>query len=261
MKRLPLSRVENIIRRVVEEPFTWLGSSELDPFQLAAHLTRYFESPSANDMKPNCFTIYISPDDYREMTASIAALERQVADYVTLMAERRGYVLNEAPTVRFTMDPKEVNQRAHVVASCEPDIRQPDTAVYPMTNSDPTHDAIQQADAFLIIQGRQHIPLDRPITRIGRRMDNDIVLDSPSISRYHAQIRWRLRYFVLYDISSHDRTSVNGSSIQEHVLRPGDVIGFSDILVVYGEGRDKELSDVSISADEEMDTTMLKPEE
>ena len=40
--------------------------------------------------------------------------------------------------------------------------------------------AILAADAFLIVQGRQHIALDRPVTRIGRRMDNDIVLDLPT---------------------------------------------------------------------------------
>ena len=97
--------------------------------------------------------------------------------------------------------------------------------------------------------------------RIGRRVDNDIVLDLPSISRQHAQIRWRQRYFVLYDVSSHGRTYVNGSQIQEHILRPGDVIALSDLFLVYGEGREDMMGLSSFDEQDEMDSTMLKPEE
>jgi hypothetical protein len=252
--------MESMIRRVVEEPFTWFGNESLDPFQLATHLTRYFDVASDSAL-PNFFAIHVAPADLQAMEGTSARLERQVADYVVLMAERRGYHLTEPPVVRFVADSAEVNHRAHVAASYEPNLYHPDTQVHAVVNDDSIQEAIQNADAFLILQGRQHIALDRPITRIGRRMDNDIVLDSPSISRYHAQIRWRQRYFVLYDVSSHGRTSVNGVQIQEHVLRPGDVIAFSDILLVYGEGRDETSNVVSTSKGEELDTTLLKPEE
>jgi hypothetical protein len=249
-----------MIRRVVEEPFTWLGNESLDPFQLATHLTRYYDV-APDGVLPNVFAIHLTPADLRAMGDTPAVLERQIADYVFLMAERRGYHLAESPVIRFVADPDEDNRRAHVEAFCEPDLHQPATAIHAVVNNDPIQEALQNADAFLILQGRQHIALDRPITRIGRRIDNDIVLDSPSISRYHAQIRWRQRYFVLYDVSSHGRTSVNGATIQEHILRPGDVVALSDILLVYGEGRDDELGAAPAAEHEEMDTTLLKPEE
>lgn len=260
MKRSPLSRVESMIRRVVEEPFSWFGAEALDPFQLATHLARYYDSASV-DTSPNCFTIHVNPEDYLAIGDNLVGLERQIADYVLLMAERRGYHLTESPAIRFEADPSEVRRRAHVVATREVNIHLPDTEIHEVVNGDPTQEAILNTDAFLILQGRQHIPLDRPITRIGRRIDNDIVLDSPSISRYHGQIRWRQRYFVLYDISSHGRTAVNGTPIQEHVLRPGDVIALSDILLVYGEGRDENINPQPFSDNEELDTTLLKPEE
>jgi hypothetical protein len=249
-----------MLRKVVEEPFTWLGNESLDPFQLATHLTRFYEATS-DGAQPNLFAIHLTPADFRAIGEKPTVLERQIADYVVLMAERRGYHLTESPVIRFVADPNEDNRRAHVVASYEPNLHQPDTAIHAVVNDDPVQEALQNADAFLILQGRQHISLDRPITRIGRRIDNDIVLDSPSISRYHAQIRWRQRYFVLYDVSSHGRTLVNGAPIQEHVLRPGDVIALSDILLVYGEGRDDDLGAAPATGDEEMDTTLLKPEE
>ncbi len=263
MKRSPLSRVEKMLRRVVEEPFSWFGAEALDPFQLATHLTRYYDAATVAEAPPNCFTIRVNPDDFLAVADNLVGFERQVGDYVLLMAERQGFHLTQAPDIRLVSDIAQANRRAHIVASYEADAHAPGTEIHAAANGDPTQQAIQEADAFLIIQGGRHVSLDRPITRIGRRMDNDIVFESPSISRYHAQIRWRQGYFVLFDISSHGRTLVNGVQVQEHVLRPGDVISFSDILLVYGEGRDEGLSIPPASEDsnEELDTTLLKPEE
>lgn len=261
MKHSPLSRVERLIRRVVEEPFTWFGSEKLDPFQLAGHLTRAYEDVAAEAEQPNLFIIHVSPEDYREIESyGLQALARQVADYVVIMAGRRGHHLSEPPAIRFEPHPQEKSHSAHVTAS-RVDEQQVHTDVYTVEVNDGVQEAIREADAFLIVQGRQHIPLDRPVTRIGRRVENDIVLDSPSISRQHAQIRWRQRYFVLYDVSSHGRTFINGQQVQEHVLRPGDVIALSDIFLVYGEGRDTLAATAMPEDGEEMDTTMLKPEE
>jgi hypothetical protein len=261
MKRSALSRVEDLIRRVVEEPFTWLAGDPLDPFRLATHLVRIYEDAPSDSLPPNHFTIAISPEDYAEVAGARGSeLELQVADYVALLAERRGLHISEAPTVTFEADAGQLPRRARIIGGRQAE--QPDvhTEVFTLDPGDAVLAAIRAADAFLIVQGRQHIALDRPVTRIGRRMDNDIVLDLPSISRQHAQIRWRQRYFVLYDVSRHGQTAVNGISVREHILRPGDVIALSDVMLVYGEGRDEPLADLSVVEDE-LDTTMQKPYE
>lgn len=261
MKHSPLSRVERLIRRVVEEPFTWFGSDKLDPFQLAGHLTRVYEDVAAEAEPPNLFVIRVNPDDYQEIEAyGSQTLARQVADYVVIMVNRRGHHLSERPTIRFESHPHEQSHSAHVTASHVAD-QHLNTDIYTVEDDGGVQEAIREADAFLIVQGRQHVPLDRPITRIGRRIENDIVLDAPAISRQHAQIRWRQRYFVLYDVSSHGRTTVNGAPVQEHVLRPGDVIALSDIFLVYGEGREPLSAVPSVADGDELGTTMLKPKE
>lgn len=260
MKYLPLARVESLIRRVVEEPFTWLGGGSLDPFQLASHLTRQYEHAAAQDEAPQRFTVYISPDDYDDIERELPAFQQQVADYVVLMARRRGFDLKEPPAVAIQARPEEAARSAHIVAHFDSPDNPSETGILFTGDGTAIHEAIRAADAFLIIQGRQHIALDQPVIRIGRRVDNDIVLDLPSISRQQAQIRWRQRYFVLYDVSGQGNTSVNGVRIQEHVLRPGDVVALSDILLVYGEGRD-EPGGANPAAADGMDSTMLKPEE
>lgn len=261
MKYSALSRVENLIRRVVEEPFTWLAGSALDPFQLATHLSRYYEGSNEGEGVPNHFRVLLNPDDFREIEGGLGIFERQVGEYVLIMAGRRGYHLDIPPTIQLEENPQENVRSAHIVAEHVKEPYPADTAVYTSGFMDPTQEAIQAADAFLILQGRQHLPLDRPITRIGRRIDNDIVLDAPSISRYHAQIRWRQRYFILHDVSSKGHTYVNGVQVREHVLRPGDVIALSDVFLVYGEGREDLHDAPPVTQKDEMDSTMLKPEE
>ena len=246
---------------MVEEPFTWISGGALDPFQLATHLSRYYDRQAAGQPEPNHFTVLLSPADYKDIEQELDVLERQVADYVVLMAGRRGHHLKVVPTVILEPNEAEKARAAHIIAVHKEQPVESGTAVYAFENNDATLEAIRAADAFLIVQGRQHVALDRPIIRIGRRVDNDIVLDSSSISRQHAQIRWRQRYFVLYDVSNHSRTYVNGSPTQEHILRPGDVIALSDIFLVYGEGRDDMMNIPSFAEHDEMDSTLLKPEE
>lgn len=42
----------------------------------------------------------------------------------------------------------------------------------------------------LLIEGKQ-VQLGEPVINIGRALDNEIVLSDPTVSRYHAQLRWR----------------------------------------------------------------------
>ena len=39
------------------------------------------------------------------------------------------------------------------------------------------------------------------------------------------------------------------------------MIALSDVMIVYGEGRDETLAELSAAVDDELDTTMQKPYE
>jgi pSer/pThr/pTyr-binding forkhead associated (FHA) protein len=103
--------------------------------------------------------------------------------------------------------------------------------------------ALLELDAFLIVEGGRHVPLDKPVVTLGRRSDNDVIIDATAVSRQHAQIRWRFGRFVLYDTSSRGRTMVNGVRVKEQVLQSGDVIALSDVLIVFAEGSDPATGD------------------
>jgi pSer/pThr/pTyr-binding forkhead associated (FHA) protein len=87
----------------------------------------------------------------------------------------------------------------------------------------------------LIIEGRRHFPLDRTVVNVGRRLDNQLILDDPRVSRTHAQLRVREGRYVLFDLGSTSGTIVNGRRVHQHVLRPGDVITIAGTSIVYGE--------------------------
>src|SRR5436190_17922829 len=98
-----------------------------------------------------------------------------------------------------------------------------------------TYDQTTSLHAFLILDGRHTVPLTESLVTLGRRLNNPIILDSPSVSRAHAQLRLRYGRYVIYDLGSTGGTFVNGQRVEECVLRPGDVISLANVRLIYGE--------------------------
>jgi len=75
--------------------------------------------------------------------------------------------------------------------------------------------------------------LNEGITSIGRREDNDIVLDDPAVSREHAKIRIEEGKFVLYDLVSENGTFVNGERIANKEIVDNDEIIIGETVLVF----------------------------
>jgi hypothetical protein len=88
--------------------------------------------------------------------------------------------------------------------------------------------------AFLIVNGIT-IPLSLPVINIGRREDNQIILDDPRVSRSHAQLRAVKGHYILFDLNSTGGSYVNGIRVARQLLNPGDVISLAGYPVIYGE--------------------------
>lgn len=69
------------------------------------------------------------------------------------------------------------------------------------------------------------IPL-RSKTVIGRGNDCDLVLNEPEMSRRHAIVENTSEGLFLRDLGSANGTFVNGTSVRDTVLKPGDQIAF-----------------------------------
>lgn len=72
--------------------------------------------------------------------------------------------------------------------------------------------------------------------KIGRSEDNDIDLQMPNVSRYHARIERRGDGFVLRDLESTNGTWLRGQRINEHFLQSGDTIRIGDAQLIFKGG-------------------------
>jgi pSer/pThr/pTyr-binding forkhead associated (FHA) protein len=96
----------------------------------------------------------------------------------------------------------------------------------------PMTDPAQRAAASRVVlrgiagafHGRTFSLLD-PIT-IGRSANSGIRLDEPGLSERHAMLEQHPDRVVLRDLGSHEGTVVNGVTLKDAVLHPGDQIAF-----------------------------------
>ena len=73
--------------------------------------------------------------------------------------------------------------------------------------------------------------------RIGREPDCDVVLDSPLVSRYHAELQRTPDGVLLRDLGSANGTYVDGQRVQEHRLQSGEQVYLGNVRFVF-DGKD-----------------------
>ena len=225
------------------------AAERLHPRELALHLARAMEDGATADpprplahraVGPESYRVRLNPQDADALLAAEPELAERLADELIGLARESGLTLLRRPIVLIALD---ATVAPHTVAVHAVHAEQA-TSVLGQTQSsapaaDPAFQAAPAPSAFLIVDGQRHVPLDpapgaRMVT-IGRRLDNQVVIDDPRVSRLHAQIRQRFGRWVLFDLSSRGGTQVNNALIAEHVLRPGDVIGLAGATLIYGE--------------------------
>ncbi len=254
---MPLSRFESLARRLIEGSFKRLFGGQLEPLEIASQLARALEENHARGQTAVSFRVHLNPDDYETIYRQNPRLSNDLATYVMQLAQQGGIILSTRPEIELSANPHIRSQQWHVETVDEQGTFSMGTEVYerPSVNNQALT-AIEALDAFLIVDGQAHIALDKPIISIGRRTDNDIVLDSAAISRQHAQLRWRYGRFVLFDLNQRGQTAVNDQSITEHALQPGDIITLSNVPLIYGEGREDEEPRSTLQSDPDAPTLL-----
>lgn len=66
--------------------------------------------------------------------------------------------------------------------------------------------------------------LVKPITKIGKKENNDFIVDDKTVSRNHMVIEYAADSFLLRDLESTNGTFLNGNKVKEAYLVPGDRI-------------------------------------
>jgi pSer/pThr/pTyr-binding forkhead associated (FHA) protein len=73
------------------------------------------------------------------------------------------------------------------------------------------------------------------VINIGRRPDNQLVINDSRVSRIHAQLRAINGLYIIFDLDTTGGTFVNGQKINQCTLYPGDVISLAGVPLIFGQ--------------------------
>jgi pSer/pThr/pTyr-binding forkhead associated (FHA) protein len=91
---------------------------------------------------------------------------------------------------------------------------------------------------YLIDPSDNVVNISKTVFNIGRRVDNDLVLEDVRVSRQHAQIRFSQDGCILFDLNSTGGTFINNNKVIQQKLHSGDVISLGGVTLIYGEEAD-----------------------
>lgn len=230
-----LDQIENILQELIER------SSDIMPWQihhmpLAKRLVESMQDYLVRNEKgkliaPGYFQIMVNPQnliEWQNQPLLLKTLTNALCD----AAEQAGIEFSSQPVIRLTSHDDLLMNDIEIDASYISE-NSGETAVIQV---DP-NPVIQRelSDAYLIFEGNQIIPLSQNVTNIGRKPENHLVLDDPRVSRSHAQIRNVGGKHVLFDLNSTGGTFINGHRMTQQTLKPGDVISFAGVKIIYAQ--------------------------
>ncbi len=215
----------------MEGTFARLFAGRVHPRDVAVQLARALEDSAATGAPATHYAVRLHPSDVQALQQSQPDLERVLSDELLNLARQAGLTLPEPPQVVLRA---EANMKPHTVLVTAEGRGSAPSATQTMTPVRPAEPR-NAPKAFIIVDGERTVVLGKAVISLGRRFDNDIVVDDARVSRAHAQLRLRFGRYVVYDLGSTGGTYVNGIKVEECVLRAGDVISLGGIPLIYGE--------------------------
>ncbi len=262
----PLTAVERFFERLFERPAARLFQERVERVQIQRGIERAMESERVVRERrayvPSHYRVLLSSAEAAALDGDMAALTRDLAEAARLYARAHQYTLEARPSGEVigsnavaTGDVRVYADRAPV-----PTMNAPIAPLAPVSRpgaTDSADAADLDANAEVIAGATAVFAAPRPNTpraqlavrtpgqpvsrlnvrpgtiRVGRALDNEIVLADDKVSRHHGQISIRLGMLVYTDLGSTNGSYLNGGLVTEIALGPGDVlmIGSSTITV------------------------------
>ena len=211
-----LDQFEERLDQLLAGALTAAFDEEVQPVEIIAAITREMdehlqELDNGRLIAPNHFIVDLAPHDYDRMADHLKTLETEFADLARAHANQQSYSLTGTVSVNI-MEDKELEDGVFRIS-------------FEQIASATSNNLVTETLAVhnLVINGIAH-PLTKPINRIGRSADADIVINDPAISRFHAEITIGSK-IMLRDLGSTNGTWVNSNRITEYELK--DPISFS----------------------------------
>ncbi len=234
-----IARLEAQLERLVEGTFSQLFGKKIRAQDIAMQLARAMEDGAENQnngdmrmMAPDHYTIYLHSHMRTQLIGRQPFLSQRLSEHIVELASNAGYRLVNLPTVDI-LENDELSVNMVTVRARHIQKKHSTTAVMQRVEIPVSQDTPQNPQ--LLLHGQIAVPLTREVINVGRSRDNHIVIDDPSVSRHHLQLRLRFGRYMLFDTQSHGGTTVNDVPVKEHMLQNGDVICVGSTRLVYME--------------------------
>lgn len=89
-------------------------------------------------------------------------------------------------------------------------------------------------NTFIILH-TQIVPVEKTPFKLGRALDNHLVIQEASVSRHHAEIILKNNRYLIRDLQSTGGTTVNGKRVSELPLTSGDSIVLATTPLIFVE--------------------------
>lgn len=247
-----LDRFEQSFERLVEGAVGRLFRSPVQPAEIGRKLERAMVSNQVvsvnSTLVPNDYRVAMHPHDMVLFVDFVPALCRQMESWLHDVADEQGFSTIDRMRVQIIGDPTVPRRAIQVTAAIadRPDFGRAE------------QEAIQRTEIFRVIRdtsgmspvrlrfssgalsGTEFI-VRKPVTTVGRALDNDIVIESGDISRHHARLELAEDQIRIVDLNSTNGTRVNGKTVRSQTIRPGDEVAFgtltADVLPFIQENR------------------------
>lgn len=230
-----LSQIETRLQKLIEGSLGWLFPGPLSSVDLvnsfiAAMQAGLSQDPNGVTWAPNLYLIKMHPNEVGIFLDN-QHLVNELTQMIEESAAETGFVIPGKVLLTFEAEPT-LAPGEFKVKAIDSQQALPQTSVLELIQPDSWKDLPESA--FLIVDGTQTFLLTKPVVNIGRRADNDLVIEDQRVSRLHAQLRWVRGKFILFDLESSGGTFVNNVPIKQVPLQPGDVVSLAGVPVVFG---------------------------
>jgi hypothetical protein len=220
---------------MIEDRLARLLDGGLSVHVVAKNLVQAMEQgiiqTNGTQLAPDRYLIVVNSSVLEDIEHRYPDLGRDLGEHLVALAAEVQLQIKQVPEIRFVPDDTLLAHEIRVKAEhTRPAYER--TQVMTPVDETPAHN---MRDAHLVIDSDRLMPLTETLINIGRHIDNHIVLDQPTVSRRHCQLKWRFGHYVVYDLHSKAGTFVNSLQIQEHRLKSGDVIHVGNARLVYIE--------------------------
>lgn len=232
-----LDRFEESFERLVEGSVGRVFKSPVQPAEIGRKLERAMVTNQVvsvdSTLVPNDYRVALHPSDMVAFADFIPALCRQMESWLSEVADRHGFRILDRIRVLIhgveTVPRRAINVTAAIADRPDIDVRKQakiqETEVIRVIGRASGLRPVRLSFTTGSLSGAEFL-ISKPVTTMGRALNNDLVLESSEVSRHHARLELDRDGLRIVDLNSTNGTRVNGRSIRSQRVGPNDEVTF-----------------------------------